>query len=157
MIDPYPLVKAVHILSATILFGTGLGTAAHMWLTHRSGSVQAIAVATRNTVRMDWVFTLSSGIVQPLSGAVLVWLGGHDPLSFWLVASYALYGVAGLCWVIVAGLQLRARALAAAAAERRAALPAEYQRIMRLWYMLGWPAFLGLIAVFGLMVAKPTL
>jgi uncharacterized membrane protein len=40
----------VHIVSATILFGTGLGTAFHMWMSHSSGSVQAIAVAARNTV-----------------------------------------------------------------------------------------------------------
>ena len=33
-------------------------------------------------------------------------------------------------------------------------LPLGYFR-MRTWYALGWPAFLALLAVFWLMVAKP--
>lgn len=37
--------KWLHILSATVLFGTGLGTAYFKWATDRSGDVRAIAVA----------------------------------------------------------------------------------------------------------------
>ena len=41
-------------------------------------------------------------------------------------------------------------------AERDGApLPAAYRRIMRWWFWLGWPAFLGVIAIFWLMVTKP--
>jgi uncharacterized membrane protein len=28
-------------------------------------------------------------------------------------------------------------------------------RLMRIWFMLGWPAFAALIAIFALMVARP--
>jgi len=157
MIDPYPALKAVHILSATILFGTGLGTAAHMWLSHRSGDVRAIAVAARNTVRIDWWFTLSAGLVQPASGAALIWLGGYDPLSTWLVAAYALYAVAAVCWTVVAWIPIRVRRLAIAAAAEDAPLPLAYRRLMAWWFMLGWPAFLGLIAILWLMVGKPAI
>lgn len=153
--DAYLLIKWVHILSATVLFGTGLGTAAHLWMTHRSGTVPAIAVAAANTVRADWWFTLTSGIVQPTSGAALIWLGGHDPLAPWLIVAYALYALAGSCWVAVAVLQLRARDLARDATGSGQALPQAYYRIMRIWFGLGWPAFLALIAIFWLMVAKP--
>jgi uncharacterized membrane protein len=66
--DALLILKWLHILSATVLFGTGLGTAAHLWMTHRTGNVSAIAVAAANTVRADWWFTLTSGIAQPVTG-----------------------------------------------------------------------------------------
>ena len=153
--DAYLFLKWLHILSATILFGTGLGTAAHLWLTHRSGSVPAIAVAAANTVRADWWFTLTSGIVQPASGAALIWVGGHDPFAPWLTVAYALYAIAGTCWASVVALQIRARDLARAAIVTGQPLPPAYFAAMRIWFGLGWPAFLARIAVFWLMVAKP--
>lgn len=154
-IDPFPLLKSVHILSATVLFGTGLGTALHLWMTHRSGEVAAISVAAANTVRADWWFTLTSGIAQPATGAGLIWLGGHDPFAPWLMATYVLYAVAGSCWIAVARLQIRARDLAREAVLANQPLPPAYFRLMRAWYALGWPAFLALIAVLWLMVATP--
>jgi uncharacterized membrane protein len=62
--DYYLLLKAVHIVSATILFGTGVGTAFHMWMSHLSGSVPAIAMAARNTVIADFLFTTPAVVVQ---------------------------------------------------------------------------------------------
>ena len=32
----YDVVKWLHILSSTVLFGTGIGTAFHLWLTHNT-------------------------------------------------------------------------------------------------------------------------
>jgi uncharacterized membrane protein len=32
-----------------------------------------------------------------------------------------------------------------------------HDRYMRIWYGLGWPAFIGVIAIFYLMVLKPPL
>jgi uncharacterized membrane protein len=137
--EAWLLLKWLHILSATVL----------------SGEVPAIAMATANTVRADWWFTLTSGMVQPATGAGLIWLGGYDPLAPWLIATYALYAVAGLCWIVVVRLQIRARDLARDAVRKAQPLPPAYFRAMRAWYALGWPAFLALIAVFWLMVAKP--
>jgi uncharacterized membrane protein len=156
VIDAFLAVKWVHIVSSTILFGTGLGTALHMVLAHRSGDVRAIAVVARNVVNVDWCCTLPSGIVQPLSGAALIVLAGHDPAAGWLLATYALYAVAGLCWIVVVVLQRRMAQIAAEAARAgNADLPDRYHRDYRLWFLLGWPAFLGLVAVFALMVFKP--
>ncbi len=155
MIDPYLTAKWVHILSSTILFGTGLGTALHLWLTHLSGSVPAIAVATRNTVRADWAFTLPSVIVQPVSGAVLIDMAGYDWGESWLVLALVLYVVAGACWLVVLKLQLRMRDFAAAAVERGEALPDQYFRCARIWFALGWPAFTAVIVIFWLMVNRP--
>ena len=157
MTDGYLWLKVLHILSATLLFGTGIGTAFHMYATHLRGDVAEIAAASRNTILADWLFTLPSGIVQPLTGLALAWLAGFDLLESWLTASYALYLVAAACWVRVAVLQYRVRALALDALRNSAPLQPEYFGAMRQWFILGWPAFLSLLVVFVLMVMRPPL
>lgn len=155
--NTYDLLKTVHILSSTLLFGTGLGTAFFMWSTHRSGQLPAIAVAARLTVRADLLFTTPAVIVQPLSGYLLMRLTGFDLHTPWLQAAMALYLLTGACWLPVVWLQWRARNLAAAALRDGTDLPPTYHRCMRAWFALGWPAFLAVIATFWLMVAKPPL
>lgn len=157
MIDPYLALKWIHILSSTVLFGTGMGTAFHMWMAHRRGDARAIATVAGNVVLADWLFTLPAGIVQPATGFTMVLMAGFDPRESWLVATYALYLLALACWVPVVILQMHARSLAAVAAAEGAPLPPAYHRIMRRWFVLGWPAFAALIVVFWLMVAKPSL
>lgn len=157
MSDPYLWVKWLHILSSTILFGTGIGTAFHMFATHLRGEVTAIAAMTRNTVLADWLFTATAGVVQPLTGFLLVYLSGQDPYQSWLVVTYVLYVLAGLCWLRVVRLQYVMKDLATAAADRGDPLPGDYHRAMKLWFILGWPAFVSLTAVFILMGMKPEL
>jgi len=154
-IDAYALLETRHILSATVLFGLGLGTAVHIWLARRTGDVRVIAEATQRTVMVDWLATLPSGIVRPVSGGLLVWLGRWDSSSPWLLATNALFMTAGLARLAVVVLQLRTRRPAAEALGAGEPLPEAYRRAMRLWLALGRPAFLALILVFGLMVVKP--
>jgi uncharacterized membrane protein len=153
----FTLLKTGHILSATILFGTGLGTAFHLWVTHIRGDARAIAAATRNTVIADWLFTVPSGIVQPATGIALALAAGFDPMAPWLLAAYGLYLLAGGCWLIVVVLQIRVARITAQCVRDNVPLPPGYYRAMRAWFWLGWPAFLALIVVFWLMVAKPSL
>ncbi len=155
MSDPYLWLKLAHVVSATVLFGTGIGTAFHMWLAHLRGDVAAIAVVARNVVLADWLFTATSGVVQPLTGFALVALAGYDPFAPWLVATYAFYLGAGGCWLPVVWLQMRVRDLAVAAVADGAPLPPLYRRYMRLWFGLGWPAFVSLMGALTMMVFKP--
>ncbi|MEJ7806965.1 MAG: DUF2269 family protein, partial [Telluria sp.] len=69
--------------------------------------------------------------------------------------SIALYFLAGACWLPVVWMQLKMRDMAQAAARDGVALPARYWRYLRLWVALGIPAFISLMIVFWLMVAKP--
>ncbi len=140
-----------------MLFGTGLGTAFHMYVTHLRGSTAEIVGASRNTILADWLFTLPSGVVQPATGLALAWIAGFDLLAGWLTLSYALYIVAIGCWVRVVALQYRVHALAQDALKDSETLPPEYFRAMREWFGLGWSAFLSLVVVFVLMVMKPPL
>lgn len=153
----YLLVKWLHILSSTVLFGFGAGTAWYLWNAHRTRDPATIASVGTMVVRADWIFTGTSGVVQPVSGLILLHLLGISLTESWVLASIALYLIAFACWVPVVGLQIRARDLARAALETGQPLGADYDRTMRLWFILGWPAFLGLTAVFWLMVAKPQL
>jgi uncharacterized membrane protein len=155
--DVYLLVKWVHVLSSTILFGFGAGTAWYFWNAHLSRDPATIARVGRMVVKADWIFTGSSGVVQPASGIALAYLGGWPLTASWLLVTYTLYALAFLCWAPVVWLQIKAQRLAQSAAETGRPLGPDYARIMRLWFLLGWPAFLGLAGVFWLMVAKPAL
>ena len=154
--DLYLVIKALHITSATILFGTGLGIANAMVVGHHSGSTEERAFAARMTVKADFILTLPSVIVQPISGAWLIWQGGFRWDEKWLVASYGIYLLAGACWVPVVLIQMRMKRMIESRLRGEAFDEASYNRLFRTWFALGWPAFGGLIIVFWLMVAKTT-
>jgi len=157
MNDAYYALRLVHILTSTVLFGTGLGTAFAMWRAQRSRDARVLAVVTRNVVVADWVFTTPAVVLQPVTGFALISLTGYSLAAPWLMLSIVLYIVVGLCWLPVVWLQLRMRDLAAAAAEAGGLLPAAYQKCYRWWFALGWPAFAGVLAIYWLMVFKPPL
>ncbi len=150
--DSYTLVKTLHIISATIVFGTGLGIAHAMWRAHRTGVLALRRFGAALTVRSDFTFTLPAVIIQPATGFWLVWQGGFAWNDAWLVGTYALYLLAALCWVPVVFIQIAMhRELA-----RDVPDDARLGRLYRWWFALGWPAFGGLVVVFWLMVAKPS-
>lgn len=155
--DWYLGLKLVHVLSSTILFGTGLGTAYYFWTAHLSGDPRIIASVGRRVILADWAFTGTSGVVQPLSGLLLARELGLSLGESWLVAAFGLYALAFSCWVPVVRLQIQATSLAVEAARTGTALPTHYHAIMLRWFWLGWPAFIALIVTFGLMIAKPAL
>ena len=151
----YLFVKWVHVVSSTILFGFGAGTAWYFWNAHLTGDPAIIARVGRMVVKADWIFTGTSGIVQPVSGVLLVHLAGYSLLEPWLLLTYGLYLLAIMCWLPVVWLQIKAQRLAQSALENGEPLGVSYRRAMWLWFALGWPAFLGLVGVFWLMVARP--
>jgi uncharacterized membrane protein len=154
-VDAYLLLKTIHVVSATILFGTGLGIAFFFFMGLRADPTGAY-VAARTTVIADMLFTLTAGIVQPLTGFAMIHIAGIDPASRWLAWTYAIYAVALACWLPVVWLQVRMRDMLGAKVRGEAIDEARLRRYFRIWIALGWPAFLGLVAVFWLMVVKPT-
>jgi uncharacterized membrane protein len=154
--DLYGVVKTIHILSATILFGTGLGTAFFFWRAHTPGHEEGRLEAARTTVLADWLFTAPAVVLQPITGAWLVGRSGLPWNDLWLVATYVLYLIAGLCWLPVVAIQIRMKRML-----QRAAVDGDfdeqlYGKLFRIWFVLGWPAFGGLVVVFFLMVLKPS-
>jgi uncharacterized membrane protein len=157
MIDLYLALKLAHVLSSTVLFGTGLGIAFFMWMAHRTRDPALIAHTARVVVIADAVFTATAVVVQPLTGFALIAAAGHSPFEPWIVLSLALYVLVGACWLPVVWIQAQLRQLAAAAAASGGPLPDRYQRLFRAWFILGWPAFIGVMAIFALMIARPQL
>ena len=152
---PYFPLKAVHIVSSTVLFGTGLGTAFFKWAVDRSRSVAAIRVVSAKVVLADWLFTSPAIVVQAVTGVALARLMGYPLTHGWVAYAIGLYCVAGLCWLPVVWLQMRMRDLARDSDAQGTQLPATYWVYARVWFWLGVPAFLALAVVFWLMVAKP--
>ena len=151
----YLVVKWLHILSSTFLFGTGIGSAFYMLFTSLSRDVRAIAVVSRHVVLADWIFTSTTVIIQPLTGMYLIHLAGFPWTSRWIMWSVGLYLVAGACWLPVVWIQIKMRDMAQVAARDGTDLPAQYWRYLRTWTLLGIPAFIAMVAVFWLMVSKP--
>lgn len=154
--NSYLLVKWLHIVSSVLLAGTGFGSAFYLFFANRSDSLEARAVVARLVVRADLWFTTPAVIVQPATGVWLAHTAGWPLTTPWLLASLLLYVLAGACWLPVLWLQLKmAREVDSALAQGRP-LSAQYLRWQRTWEWLGYPAFAAMLAVFFLMVNKPS-
>lgn len=154
----YLWLKTLHIVSSVVLVGTGFGSAFYLFMTHRSGSVPALAVVSRLVVKADWWMTTPTVLIQPATGIALAHLAGWPLSTPWIALALGLYVVAGLCWLPVVALQIRMARLADVAARNgQSLLPAAYWRMARWWEGLGYPAFATMVTVFWLMVFKPPL
>ncbi len=153
--DSYLLIKFIHVMSSTLLFGTGLGTAFHGWMAGRSRNLDATLVVNRNVVLADWIFTTPAVIVQPVTGVWLALHAGFPLTEGWLALAIVLYFFVGACWLPVVWLQLQMHKMVATAKATNTPLPDRYDRFARLWFVLGWPAFISVIAIFYLMILKP--
>lgn len=155
MADAYALTKTIHIISSTILFGTGLGTAFFMFCSRFASDLHEKYFATRTAVLADWIFTTPAVIVQPLTGILLIRFGGYAPMSLWLTATYILYLLVGLLWLPVVWIQIKLRDMLAHSIKTGEALPPLYDKMFNMWITCGAHAFLGVLAIFFLMVIKP--
>lgn len=158
MTDAFVFWKTAHILSATILFGTGFGTAFFCWFGYRSslrsGEIGTLRSMLRLTVIADACFTAPAVVFQAVSGVVLMNLLGWSLVSEWSVTVWCLYIVIGACWLPVVGIQLRLSRESERAISVEA-LPPRFHRWFRWWFVLGVPAFTAVVIIFYLMVAKP--
>lgn len=153
--DIYLIIKTIHIISSTVLFGTGLGTAFFMLSSYFTQNIHEKFFAARTTVLADYFFTAPAVLIQPLSGIWLVMNGGFDPMAPWLAWTYGLYILAGICWLPVVWIQIRLKSLVANSIKNNEPLPEQYNKFFKIWFMLGWPAFFSLVIIFFLMVMKP--
>lgn len=152
----YLIAKWLHVLSSTLLFGTGLGSAYYLFFACRTRDPRVIAPVAAMVVWADWLFTTTTIVFQPASGWYMAHVAGLPLTTPWILWSFALYLLAGACWLPVVWLQLRMRDMAREAAAAGRSLPPRFDRYLAIWVTLGIPAFLALVLVFYLMVAKPS-
>jgi uncharacterized membrane protein len=152
----YLIVKWLHILSSTVLFGTGVGSAFYLLRASLERDPVVAASVARSVVVGDWMFTGTTIVLQPLTGFWLMQLAGIPLEARWIAWSLVLYAVAIACWIPVIVIQIRLRDVAADAAwNARPLLPRRYWQLFRIWFALGVPAFLAFVGIFYLMVTKP--
>ncbi|MDQ3060518.1 MAG: DUF2269 domain-containing protein [Pseudomonadota bacterium] len=151
----YLVVKWLHVLFSTLLFGTGIGSAFYLLVASLSRDIHLVAGVTRWVVRADWLFTATTAILQPVTGFWMLHLAGIPASTPWVAWSLILYALAIACWLPVVWLQMRLRDLAAQALAQKTALSRPYWRHFLAWVALGVPALLAFLAIFWLMIAKP--
>ena len=150
----YLLLKWVHILSSAILFGAGVGSAFHLFVSSLRRRIGGVAGSTRNVVLADWLLTTPTAILQPVTGIALARELGLPLSTPWVAWSLGLYVVAMACWLPVVAIQIRMRKLAEAAEGRGAPVPAAYDRLFHWWTVLGFAGLLAFLLIFWLMVGK---
>jgi uncharacterized membrane protein len=153
----YFAVKYLHLIGAAVLLGTGVGIAFFQLMAHRGGNVDAIVAVARIVVIADFLFTATAVVLQPVTGVALATLDGYPLGEGWIVVSIALYLLAGVFWLPVVWMQIRMRDLAAVAARAAQPLPRQYHRLFRIWFAFGFPAFAAVLAIFWLMMTRPTI
>jgi uncharacterized membrane protein len=152
--------KTAHILSAAVLFGTGIGIAFFCWFGYRramrAGDIGALRGTMRLTVVADAWLTAPAVVFQAVSGVVLMTLLGWPLISPWAIAVWTLFIFTGACWLPVVWIQILQSREAQSAASIDT-LSETFHRRFRVWFTLGVAAFAAVIAIYWLMVAKPLL
>lgn len=149
------LLRWAHIIGACVLLGTGAGIAFFMVMAQRVKDARIIAHVAATVVIADWLFTASAVVLQPVTGALLAMTIGWSMTEGWILLSLGLYVFVGVVWLPVVWIQHRLRDLARAAAAAGEDLPEEYHRLYRIWFVMGFPAFAGVLAILWLMVVRP--
>lgn len=153
----YLLLMWLHLVGAALLFGTGLGIAFFAWFGYRrglqEGEIGLIRGVLRLTVLADTIFTATAAALQPVTGYFLWRMTGGQWPDRWLAWVLALYVFVGACWLPVVWLQVQLRN-AAVQANTVGELDARFHRRFTLWFVLGWPAFLGVMGLFVLMLTR---
>ncbi len=153
----YIILKYIHILSATLLFGTGLGSAFYLWMAYLSKDVPTLVNTTRHVILADWFFTTPTVIIQPITGIWLMHILHYSLTSVWFILTIGLYMLAGVCWIVVVFIQYRLHSVVKSLSKATKDLPQTYHVFMRWWFGLGVIAFSAIIIIYWLMVSKMAL
>lgn len=130
-------VELVHVLSATVPFGTGLGPALLLWRTARSCSPASLEAVTATVLAVDRPCIAPGGVVQLVTAGWLVEARGYSLTDAWTLASVGLYAPAGVArpWGVL--LERRIRSLPRSGGGR----PDPVLGHFRGWVTLGVVAF----------------
>lgn len=155
--DAELIYRVLHVIGATVLFGTGAGIAFFMVMVSRTGKPALIAHVAETVVIADTIFTATAVIMQPLTGYLLAREIGWSLSEGWIALSLILYVFTGLFWLPVIWIQIRLRDTARKAAADGVPLPAEWRRLYRIWFACGLPAFFAVLGIIWLMLARPAI
>lgn len=145
----YQLLKLIHILSATLMIGTGLGSAFYLYLTYKKAQLSTVRDVLNLVIFADLIFTTPSVFIQIITGVMLSNVIGLTFTNwFWVVISVSF--IVFVLWVRAAFIQVKLKKLIANETE----IPEKFHQLMKVWFYLGIPSFLGSIFIYYLMVYK---
>ncbi|PIZ05128.1 MAG: DUF2269 domain-containing protein [Gammaproteobacteria bacterium CG_4_10_14_0_8_um_filter_38_16] len=148
-------INIVHVISASVLLGAGVGTAFYVFYVNQQNNVALIARVTKQAIFVNWIFIGSSGVIQFITGMILLASKGYSPFALWVMGSMIGYVIAALCWLLVLYFQMRCRDLAFEAVAKKKLLSIEYNRYYHASWIWGMLALVSLMVVFYLMVNRP--
>ncbi|HMV41642.1 MAG TPA: DUF2269 domain-containing protein [Leptospiraceae bacterium] len=147
----YPLIKLIHILSATLMIGTGFGSAFYLYFTYKKGNVGTVRDVLKLVILADTIFTTPSVFLQLITGILLTeMIGLTFSKWFWEVMGISL--IVFVLWVRAAFIQLRLRKIL----EQENEITDKFHREMKIWFYLGIPSFSASMLIYYMMVFKVT-
>lgn len=155
MMEWVDIVRLLHVLGACVLIGTGAGIAFFMVMAHRTQDPAVIAQTATIVVIADMLFTATAAIAQPITGVLLAHNLGWALTEGWILASIGLYVFIGVFWLPVVSIQTKMRDEARASAQSGLPLTPRYQRLFRIWFVCGFPAFGAIVVLLWLMIIRP--
>lgn len=144
-------VKIIHVVSAALLFGVGVATVIYYIYMHQQPSRSGIIKINQQIGYVDWVFIATAGMVQPMTGFMLIYLKNYPVTMTWWVMVMLGYALAGVCWFPAVYLRHQCLQLA----ESHDQLSTTYYRYYHWRCTLSYIAFAILIIVFYLMANVP--
>ena len=146
----YHILKLIHIISATLMIGAGIGSAFYLFLTYKIYRISTLKDVLKLVVLADFVFTAPSVIIQFITGMMLSNLL-HLTDTNWFRLVIAISGVVLVMWLRAAFIQIKLRKML----ELKNELTAEFHYLMKVWFYLGVPSFMGAMYLYYLMVYQP--
>lgn len=152
--DNYVLLKFIHIVCSMVLVGTGFGIAFFMLMASLTKNISVIASTARFVILADWIFTAPAIVGQMFTGVLLMNRLNYSFSAPWFMLVINLFIFVGCCWLPVVFIQYKLKAIAVDA-EISGVLDKRFFGWIKLWIALGIPAFISILIIVWLMVAKP--
>ena len=148
---PSELFKFLHILAVVTALGANLTYA--YWLGRAGRDRQQLVFVIESVRRLDRRIANPAYIVAAIAGVGLVVTGGYSFSSSWLVTAIGIYALIAIAGITIYRPAMRTQlALARSAPESDA-----YGVAARRSRVVGIVVTVGVLAIMGLMVVKPTL
>ena len=148
------VLKVIHVLGAVLFLGTGLGSAYYKYRATATRNVHVVAWVDQEIVRADWIMTVPSGVIVPVTGLLMVYLYGISIFESWVFLGISGYLLAGITWLPAAKLQIVMRTISAECLAKNEPLPESYFTAQKRWFLLGFPSFSATLIAVWAMVFK---
>ena len=150
----YPILKLVHIMSATILFGGGIFAALLGTIVFGSKKVKVIAEVGPHIVKVEFYLTILSALAQIITGLWMASIAGFPVLTGWLGWASILFVSPVFAGSLVFGCSIAWLIFPGRLSRQTQNYPLNIMRYLKIGLFLGLPSTAAMIGIFYLMVFK---